>query len=235
MRKKVIRIIIASLSLMSILVMMNYIYSSSAKENPQKNKTNEIVLKEKDIELLPDEYEYKISVNPEYIGNFKSNLANQNIVQSSDNEKYLNTSWDLKPSTQGAIFVDYRNSSMDQNIILYGHYVYEDETKMFSPLLELIHEENYEKNKYIEIELKDETRKYIITNIYYYDIGDKNLEYFHTQYSEEEFNQYIDAVKSIEFYDTNEEIVATDRFITLQTCVRNQENLRLIIIAKKIK
>ena len=41
--------------------------------------------------------------------------------------------------------------------------------------------------------------------------------------------------KEIEFYNTGIEITPVDRFLTLQTCVENRDDLRLIVIAKEVE
>lgn len=180
--------------------------------------------------------EYK-ALNSDYIGDiiFAEGLLNEKFVQATDNEKYLNLSWDLVESTHGAVFMDYRNTMEDQNIILYGHYVYKDESLIFGPLHNLIKQENYEKNKFINLNLENEQRTYEIANVFYYEMDNPTLEYFHTNYDEDYFNLYFENVKNRSFYDTGVEIKYGDQFLTLQTCVRNRDDLRLIVIAKMIE
>lgn len=179
----------------------------------------------------------KKAINPEYVGelHFESDLINKEVVKAWDNEKYLKYSWDLKESSQGAIFMDYRNSLNDQNMIIYGHYVYKDETAMFGPLHELTKEENYEANKYIQLQFENETRRYEVAYVFNYEMGNSKLEYWHTNYEEKYFEEYLSTIKKKSFYDTGVTLEKDDKFITLQTCVRNRDDLRLIIVAKEVK
>lgn len=181
-------------------------------------------------------YENRKETNPDYVGHlyFESGLVDQNLVQGEDNEKYLNMSWDLQESTMGAAYLDYRNNLLNQNLIVYGHYVYKDDSQMFSPLHELINEDNYEANKFILLQTDEETRKYVVTHVFYYEMDNPNLEYFHTEYSEEDFLTYIQHVEEKQFYDTNETVSKDNKLLTLQTCVRDRDDLRLIVIAKQI-
>lgn len=174
--------------------------------------------------------------NDDYVGYlyFESGLVEQPVVQSEDNEYYLNVTAEKEQSTHGAAFLDYRNSLSDQNLIIYGHYVYKDESLMFSPLHKLKEQEQYDANRRIVLELADEVREYEIAKVYYYEMGNENLEYFHPQYEDEQLQNYLNSVSEKEFYDTGVEITSQDRFLTLQTCVRNRDDLRLIIIAKQI-
>jgi len=56
------------------------------------------------------------------------------VVHSSDNNEYLRLSFEKEYHRYGTIFMDYRNTLDDQNIIMYGHYVYYDEDGMFTEL-----------------------------------------------------------------------------------------------------
>lgn len=161
------------------------------------------------------------------------NLVKETVVQADDNEYYLNYNADNEKDSQGAIFMDYRNTLYDQNIILYGHYVYYDENAMFTPLTKLTEQANYEDNKYITFELADETRTYEIAYVYHYEMNNMNMRYYLTDY-EDNFDSYINYIAEKAFYNTNVEVTSNDHLLTLQTCVRNREDLRLIIVAKQI-
>lgn len=175
-------------------------------------------------------------INQEYVGvlHFESDLITQNVVKAWDNEKYLKLTWDLQESSQGAIFLDYRNSVNDQNMIIYGHYVYKDESAMFGPLHELTKEENYEENKYIQLQLQNETRRYEVAYVYFYEMNNSKLEYYHPNYDAVYFDEYQKTIKAKSFYDTGITLIMEDKLLTLQTCVRNRDDLRLIIVAKQV-
>ncbi len=188
------------------------------------------------IEAQAADYAANKAVNSDYVGHlaFESGLVDQNVVQSTDNDKYLNLSWNLQSSTHGAAFMDYRNTLDDQNLIVYGHFVYLDESLMFSPLHTLKEEANYEANKYIDLELENETRKYLVTDVFYYEMDNENLMYYYTAYDSDYFTTYYQSVKAADFYDTGETLTMDDHWISLQTCVRDRDDLRLIVLAKEI-
>jgi SrtB family sortase len=183
------------------------------------------------------EYNDNKQINPEYIGKleFESGLVVQNLTQTSDNEKYLNTAWDTTVNNEGAAFMDYRNTLSDQNMIIYGHYVYYDGTKMFTPLENLMDQNNYEANKYIDISFSStDKRKYVITDVFYYQMQSETLKYYKVNYDSDFFAQYYSAVKEADFYDTGETLTMDDHWISLQTCVRNHDELREIVLAKQV-
>ena len=190
------------------------------------------VIKEKDLTVFNE----RKSVNEDYIGEIIiEDLINEYVVQTVDNEFYLKHDFYKNEFSQGSIFLDYRNSLDDQNLIIYGHYVYKDETSKFSLLHLLKEEENYEKYKNIKLDLGYEVREYVVSKVYYYDMDSDKLIYFLTNYSNEELNSYLNSVDEVKFYDTGVEISIGDKFLTLQTCVRNRNDLRLIILAKEIE
>lgn len=231
---KLHRLLIVILPVITLIVGLIYAFSLSG---PTKND----VILESTIDPATPPYiheswdEYK-TVNQDYMGDlvFESGLLNEKVVHSTDNEKYLNLSWDLLESSHGTVFMDYRNTLEDQNIIMYGHYVYNDESLLFGPLHDLVKKENYENNKTIYLNLENEQKKYEVAYVYYYEMDNPVLEYFHTNYDEDYFKLYFDNVKNHAFYDTGIEIEYGDQFLTLQTCVRNRDDLRLIVIAKMI-
>lgn len=182
-------------------------------------------------------FKQRKKINQEYIGElaFESGLVVQNVVQGVDNDKYLKMTWDRKYSTQGAVFLDYRNRLSDQNLLLYGHYVYYDETKMFTPLAKLLKQEEYQANRYLQLKMENEIRTYEITNVFYYDLSKDTPEYYWTSYDLTTFDTYIQDVKIATVYPTQQEITSDDHWLTLQTCVRNHQELRQIILAKEIK
>ncbi len=176
------------------------------------------------------------AINSDYIGELKiEGLLNEYVVQTVDNEYYLHKNFNKEEYSSGSVYMDYRNTMDDQNLILYGHYVYKDESKIFGPLHLLKEKENYELYKNISIDFGEETRNYVVSKVFYYVMDSKTLIYYLTNYTSEELTNYLNAVKAVEFYDTGVEINDGDKFLTLQTCVRKRDDLRLIIVAKEVE
>ncbi len=223
-------------------------------------KSNDNGITEPEIEanvVIPNANDFlfqeRLEINPEYIGELKvgNDLLSESVTQANDNQKYLDLAWNLETDSSGAAFMDYRNSLDDQNLIIYGHYVYADEEKMFGPLHQLKDEENYEENKVITLELENEIREYVVTNVFYYEMGSLDLEYYYPKYNgtipddqkirdekletdENYFNNYMKTIEIKEFYHIDEDLTIDDRWLTLQTCVRNRDDLRLIVLAKEV-
>ena len=88
-------------------------------------------------------------------------------------------------------------------------------------------------NEWIRLQLENECREYEIAYVYYYEMGNENLEYFHPNYEPEQFENYIANVKEKQFYNTGLDLAEGERMLTLQTCVRDRDDLRLIVVAKE--
>lgn len=69
------------------------------------------------------------------------------VVKYTNNEYYLNHSFDHSTNSAGWIYSDYRNScdGFDKNLIIYGHN--RKDGTMFNPINEICLDENWYKNK----------------------------------------------------------------------------------------
>ena len=189
----------------------------------------------------------------DYVGTitFESGLIDLPFVQGKDNDVYYRTDWEsMKYDEEGSIYLDSSNTLDDQNLILIGHYVYpmydESRTHMFTPLAKLTDKDNYEANKYVKLYFKNEVRRYEIAYVYYCELiedeyeGEKfyytndGFEFYYPNYTEEQFDKYIDTVKKNAFYDTGVSVNYNDKLLTLQTCVENHDELREIVLLKEI-
>lgn len=186
-------------------------------------------------------------INPDYIGTLKfaSGLIEEAVVQGEDSDTYLRTNWQTgEYDEEGSVFMDSENKLTDQNITIYGHYVYKEYessgTHKFTPLEQLLKEANYEDNKIISLYLDGETRQYQIVAVYLCDLTEElvtpsDLQYYTTNWTKEGFEAYKSAVKENQLYETGVDFSYSDKFLTLQTCVENKPYQREIVLAKEIK
>ena len=189
-------------------------------------------------EISETRYDEMKEINADYIGwlSFESDLISKPVVQTIDNKYYLTHDFECKENSQGTVFADKICSLEDQNITLYGHYVYKDENAMFTPLTWLKEPENYSVNSKLTFELQDEIRYYQIAMVYIFDMMvDTEYPYMTPRFEKNsdfvEFVKYADKKK---LYNTDVKIDENDNILTLQTCVRNDEYKRLIVVAKEI-
>ena len=191
-----------------------------------------------------EEYEMNHEINEDYIAklSFDSGLLDLPVLKSDDYDKYLRTDWKSgEYEVGGSIFID-PNANLDSsNITIYGHN-YDSGDKMFTPLHQLKDEANYASNCYLTLSTKDEIRRYIVADVAYVEIKEMgsyqyldDLNYMLSEYDEITFDKYMKALKKVEFYDTKVKLKADSHLLTMQTCVSNRPDLRLIVVAKEIE
>lgn len=150
----------------------------------------------------------------------------------------------------GSVFLDYRNELFDQNLIIYGHHfsVWNDETrsKAFTPLEQLLLEENYASNKELKLLLENEIRTYELWSVYEFNATDDGwydkAQYWRYNYNYDDYSDsvdndyyqnYIDFVKENRLYDTDVELTTSDKTLTLQTCISGHTGVLYEILVFK--
>ena len=144
---------------------------------------------------------------------------NYPVVQSSDNEYYLNHNYEKYLSTEGWIFMDYRNSiNMDNNnTIFYGHNL-TNKTSFGS--LSNVFSDDWFNNSNHYIVVLTENKKYVYEIFSYYIIEPES--YY--------LNNNIDysILKNRSLRDFNVSLESNDKIITLSTCTDDNKNRRVV-------
>ena len=155
------------------------------------------------------------------------------VVQSNDNDYYLDHDFNKDKNDEGAIFLDYRNDldNLSRNNIIYGHGRL-DKT-MFGSLDELLKEEWYQNNKpYIKVTTKKTKMIFEIFSVYtIYKEGYYLTTYFTSDMYFENFLEELETRSIIDFKST---VNVTDKILTLSTC-QNNFGKRIVVHAKLIK
>lgn len=165
------------------------------------------------------------------------------------NDAYLRVDWKtMNYELGGSIFMDYRNTINNQNLILYGHHypssMTDSQDLFFTPLAKLLTKDNYEKNKTFKLILNNEIRHYEIVYVYIFANDDdayENLQFFRTNYNidydgnvDDYYSTYIENVEKVKLYDTGLSLSTDDYTVTLQTCLDNQASGVEIVVAREI-
>lgn len=154
---------------------------------------------------------------------------------------YENRNWNKEVCNVGTtIFIDGRTADDSENIIVYGHNM--RDFSMFGSLKYYKDKEYYEEHKYIEFDTIYEKATYEIiavskAKIYYNEepSSDEYLFYMNIELdSEDEFDEYINNMKSNSEYDIEATAQYGDQLITLCTCDKYTTDGRLLVVAKKI-
>ena len=160
--------------------------------------------------------------------------VNYPVVQYSDNDFYLNHSFDKEKNKVGWIFLDYRNNidELGYNTIIYGHG--RKDYTMFGSLREVLKEEwfNDKSNHIIKLSTKDESTIWQIISVY--EIPKETFyitTYFKNIYKYQEF---LDTIRNRSKFKFNTNVDTNDKILTLSTCKDIYGN-RIVVHAKLIK
>lgn len=164
------------------------------------------------------------------------------MMESADNTDYYLTHKFDGSTTElgGSAFVANANTREDnQNLVIYGHAVFYYGRKtmplMFSPLLELVEQENFDANKTFWLHFENEDQQYEL--VYVCDVKDYTDEWNWEKKdfgSEEEFNEWQASAIEKNVVTTDAPLTYNDTLVTFQTCQQLYGSSRLVLIAKRI-
>ena len=173
------------------------------------------------------------NINKDIVGWIKINNTNINypIVQTKNNDYYLNHSFDKTKNKAGWIFADYKNSldEVDKNIILYGHNRIDG--SMFGTLKTTFRKEwlNDKTNYYISLNINNKNYIYKVFSIYETPLEDYYLKKEFA--SNEEYLAFLITIESRSIHNFKPVLKVEDKILTLSTCSNNNQS-RLVLHAK---
>ena len=146
----------------------------------------------------------------------------------------------------GSNILDENNLPVDQNIIIYGHFVYRDHNLKFGPLHTFEDASTYDTYDTFTLTMNHEQRTYVVTDAFFYDKNDFNGSReespFATNYTKEQLEEIVrialemrrrvkEQLKKIggmEFYDVNFSYIDKDTFEERYVSVPEQGSSTLI-------
>lgn len=187
-------------------------------------------------------YETLYNTNKNLIGWIKIDDTNIDypVLQSDDNDYYLNHNFYDASDKNGSIFLDAQCNVVKQNdnMIIYGHHM--KSGNMFGNLDLYSDYEYYKKHRYIQFDTIYSEGLYEIMYVFrsriytedeirfkYYQFIDVN--------SAEEFDSCLNEMSKLSLYDTGVKAGYGDKLITLSTCDYQEKNGRFVVVAKKVK
>ena len=242
MRKKIlIGIIIAvylfSISLLFGIISLNigYFDKDDVDVSLIDIPNNQLINKNKEI---IDTYR-NIYNNDDVVGEIK--IINTNykkaIMQSTNNDFYLNHLENKTSSYMGSIYLDFRvDIDEDDKLLIYGH----NSANIDMPfkILENYYDKKYyNSHKYIQITTRNKTRNYEIYSVF---VEVNDFGYMKTEFkSNEDWFNHINNFRDKSMYDTGVSLEKNDNILILQTCSTHDEYDKynkkyLLIVAKEI-
>lgn len=245
MKKRILTFLIIFFCLLFTITSFKYINlnisNNSINNNIVTNNTNEkpVISIDNKNEQLINTYINQYN-NQDVVGELK--ILNTNytkaIMQSSNNDYYLNHLEDKTSSFMGSIYLDFRiNIETDNKLLIFGH---NSETiEMPFKILENYYNKDYYNNhKYIQITTKSNIRTY---EIYAVLVEPTDFTYMKTNFeNKEQWYNHIKTFKDKSMYNTNIDINEKDNIIILQTCsyhynYRMYDKKYLLVVGKEIK
>lgn len=151
---------------------------------------------------------------------------NYPIVQGTDNQYYLNYTWDNRKSTAGAIFVESTNNPnfSDFRTIIYGHNM--ADSSMFGSLHRYDSKDYRDKYPYVYLVTDEGVLRYEIYSSYKADVesGTYALNLIEEPYRA----AFIRLTKEEALYETDITPAVADRILTLSTCAGNASRRRVV-------
>lgn len=189
-----------------------------------------------------DEYKTLYSLNKKLIGWIKidDTYIDYPVLQTSNNEYYMNHNFDQEEDSNGSIFLDTNCSILPRstNLIVYGHHMRSG--RMFGQLNKYSSEDFYREHKLIQFDTIYEKNTYEVmyvfrSRIYTEDAIVFKYYQFYDAASETEFNSYMREMAEMSLYDTGVTAEYGDELLTLSTCDYYTDNGRFVVVAKKIQ
>ncbi len=158
---------------------------------------------------------------------------NYPVVQTDNNDYYLNHSFNNNSNSSGWIFADYRNdlSNLGRNTIIYGHNRMNN--TMFATLNTLLSDDWYNNRDWcIHLSTLNKNTLWQIFSVYkvpsesYYITTD-----FEDSY---EYLKFLETILNRSYYNFETDLNINDKILTLSTCT-NVNDGRLVVHAKLIK
>lgn len=177
-------------------------------------------------------FEELLGVNPDTVGWIRfypePTTINYPLVQTDNNDLYLNKTFSANENTVGAIFVNcYNNADFnDKNTIIYGHRM--KDSSMFHDLEKYQDESFWKDNQYFYIYTPD--GREITYHIYSAGIVKDTSDTYLTEFAtDEDYQTFLENTKIAGAYDTGVEVTTDDVIVTLSTCTAASDDNRMVV------
>ncbi|CZR99533.1 Sortase family protein [Clostridioides difficile] len=224
--KKLYKLII-NITLISVII---YSTLNICLKLTKYNHDNKISLQLQEIENTKEDLS-KINKDFKFWISIENTNINYPVVQSKDNSYYLDKNFYKENSISGALFMDYRNKTLnDHNIIIYGHNM--KNKTMLNNLNKFKDDNFFKENNQIKITMNGKEFLYNIFSVY---IVDSDYDYLKTNFDRQvDFQNYINTITSKSLHKSPIKLNSSDKIVTLSTCTYEFDNARIVIHGKLI-
>lgn len=200
---------------------------------PEQSAGPDLPPEEEAGEYFPQAYadlEALAQINPDVVGWLwiQGTDISYPLLQGKDNQKYLNTSYNLKRSSSGSIFMDFRSPSdfSGDNTIIYGHNM--KNGAMFGTLKDFADADYRDDHEFVYLFLSGEVLKYRVFAAYHtHSTSESYTRNFSGDMGFENFMDYIAASAQ----DMAAQPDAPVGLLTLSTCTSGARTERFVLHA----
>lgn len=218
MRKK---IAVVSIIICLLIIMIPSKEEKQIVDNKQQEIKSEEITTTPVVNQENKDQKFTLSIN--------NLITKEPVMQTTDNEFYMNHNNKKEEFIGGSLFVDYRvNLNSTRKIIIYGHSSSTVDIP-FTKLLGYKKQDFFLKHQDIELNYKDKKEIYQVFTVMLL-----KEDYFYTrlEFTDETFIKHLEELKKKSIYDTGINIDKTNKLLILQTCSQDEDGLYLVIGAK---
>ncbi|MGM9929023.1 MAG: class B sortase [Bacillus sp. (in: firmicutes)] len=179
------------------------------------------------------QFDHLLAINPDIVGwiEIQGTIINYPILQSTDNDYYLQHNYLKETARAGSIYLDYRNDikNFSRNMVIYGHRM--KDGSMFGQLKKYLDEDFYKEHPTILYDTLYESYELEVFAAYK---TTTDFYYIQTDFSNDEaFLQLVEKIQERSVIPSDIEVTATDQIVTLSTCDYglDREDGRLVVHA----
>ncbi len=218
MRKK---IAVVSIIICLLIIMVPSKEEKQIVDNKQQEIKSEEITTTPVVNQENTDQKFTLSIN--------NLITKEPVMQTTDNEFYMNHNNKKEEFIGGSLFVDYRvNLNSTRKIIIYGHSSSTVDIP-FTKLLGYKKQDFFLNHRDIELDYKDKQETYQVFTVMLL-----KEDYFYTrlEFTDETFKKHLEELKKKSIYDTGINIDKTNKILILQTCSQDEDGLYLVIGAK---
>lgn len=211
--KKLLKFLICIILMLASIIFIYYHY----KTEEVTETDNNIIENEKSDVITPLIEEY---YNNDIIASLIiPGVIETPIVQTEDNEYYVNHDLYKDINEQGAIYLDYRTNLNDKKVLIYSHNN-NPKISAFTNLLKYEDNDFYQKHPKIYLHTKTKVKVYDIFSIYEEkeDLSYANLKSFNGF----SYKEHIKSLKEKSIHENDIELNGSDRILILDTYKLNE-------------
>lgn len=242
--RKVIMLLCLLVFIGSLVYIADYYYQSYLTKHNQGNISN---IFHQQAATINERFQELLKVNGDTVGwlTVPGTQCDNPVVQTEDNEKYLDTTFEGKKSKYGTLFADsvcqFDQNGLSDNTIIYGHHM-RDGT-MFGELKRYREFAFYQEHPVVQFTSLYDAQtvdwkiiSVFIVNTKPYDNEDVVFNYRQVGFANElSFLQFVDECRQRSIINTGVDVKYGDKLLTLSTCTYEFSDARLVMIARKVR